>query len=182
MKNTKQLTLSAIFIALYIISGLFLNIKLPDPIPPMSMQIFFCLASGICLGKKYGAISVMVYIFMGLIGLPVFAKGGGIFYVLQPTFGYLIGFVLCAFIMGFAKKQAEKHSFWCVSLLGIIAVLAVYLIGCIYMYFILNFYLGKSMSVFAIFEVAVLPFIIKDFLLCFVLGAISKPLIKIINS
>jgi biotin transport system substrate-specific component len=52
------------------------------------------------LGSKLGALSQLIYVVLGLIGIPVFTKGGGLSYIFEPSFGYLIGFILAACIIG----------------------------------------------------------------------------------
>lgn len=87
----KDLTLMALFAALTAV-GAFITI--PVPPVPFSLQIFFAILAGALLGSRRGAISVAVYVLLGLCGLPVFTKGAGLSYIFQPTFGYLAGFIL----------------------------------------------------------------------------------------
>ena len=82
----KDLTLMALFAALTAV-GAFITI--PVPPVPFSLQIFFAILAGALLGSRRGAISVAVYVLLGLCGLPVFTKGAGLSYIFQPTFGYL---------------------------------------------------------------------------------------------
>ena len=76
------------------------NLKMEIGPVPITMQNFAVLLSGAFLGSKKGALSQIFYLFGGLAGIPWFAKGGGIAYVLNPSFGYIIGFVLAAFFVG----------------------------------------------------------------------------------
>ena len=75
-------------------------ITVPIPPVPFSLQIFFAILSGALLGSKKGAAAVGIYVLLGLCGLPVFTKGAGISYLLQPTFGYLAGFIVGAWVCG----------------------------------------------------------------------------------
>ena len=81
------------------------KIKVPFYPVPMTMQTFTVVLIGITLGWKLGLYTVLVYLFEGAIGLPVFAgtpeKGIGISYMIGPTGGYLIGFVSSVLIAGF---------------------------------------------------------------------------------
>ena len=63
-------------------------IRIPVPLVPFTLQITFTTLAGLLLGSKKGAISVAVYVLMGLIGIPVFTQGGGFSYVLKPSFGF----------------------------------------------------------------------------------------------
>ena len=83
------------------------KIKIPFYPVPMTMQTFVILLVGITCGYKIGLAIVSVYLFEGLIGLPVFAnspeKGIGIAYFIGPTMGYLIGFLVAVYFAGSFK-------------------------------------------------------------------------------
>ncbi len=81
---------SGLFIALMIISA-FISI----PIGTIKITLQFLITNICCLilGKKWGTISVLLYLLLGLFGLPIFSDGGGFAYVLKPSFGFLIGSV-----------------------------------------------------------------------------------------
>ena len=89
--TTRQLTMTALFVALIAV-GAFIRVPLPNC--PFTLQILFTTLAGIVLGSRLGAASVGIYIVLGLIGVPIFTSGGGPGYILQPTFGYLIGFMV----------------------------------------------------------------------------------------
>ncbi|MBU5455345.1 biotin transporter BioY [Caproiciproducens sp. MSJ-32] len=119
-------------------------IRIPIPFVSFTLQFFFCSISGILLGAKKGALSQIIYVVIGLIGLPVFTKGGGPQYILEPTFGYLVGLIFSSYIIG---KIAEKNKkdLKNVFLANIAGIIVIYLIGVPYFYFINNFYLGTVM-------------------------------------
>ena len=107
VKNLKQSELAKNII--FVVLGTCLltisaNIKIPFYPVPMTMQTFVVLLIGATFGYKIGSITILAYILEGLVGLPVFAgtpeKGLGLTYFMGPTMGYLIGFVLAAFISG----------------------------------------------------------------------------------
>lgn len=160
--RTKQLVLTALFAALTAI-GAFLKIQIPvEGIPAITLQFFFTAMAGVLLGAKYGAISQAVYVLLGLVGLPIFTMGGGFSYVLQPSFGFLVGLIPSAWVIGTLCKNAK--SFWPMAL-GILAGLAVlYLISTPYMGLILNLYLGKGMSVWQIVRAGCLLYLPGDVL------------------
>ncbi|MDI6883466.1 MAG: biotin transporter BioY, partial [Patescibacteria group bacterium] len=79
-----------------IVSGVCAKLKIEIGMVPITMQTFAVLLSGALLGSKRGALSQITYLLMGLAGVPWFARGGGIGYLLSPTFGYIVGFVLAA--------------------------------------------------------------------------------------
>ena len=91
------------------------KIKIPFYPVPMTMQTFVVLFLGISFGYKVGLASVGLYLFEGIIGLPVFSnspeKGVGLIYFTGPTMGYLIGFLTASFL---ASKINTKDSFFLV--------------------------------------------------------------------
>ena len=100
----KKLTLCALFTALIAV-GAFIHI--PIPILPFTLQTMFTLLAGSLLGAKLGSMSVLVYIALGLMGFPVFAQGGGIAYVLKPSFGYIIGFFFATYVTGTISHKVK---------------------------------------------------------------------------
>ena len=135
--------LIAVFAALTSIGAF---IRIPIPYVPFTMQFFFCSISGIVLGSKKGALSQLLYIFIGLIGIPVFTKGGGPQYILQPTFGYLIGLILASYIIG-KVVELKSNDFKNLFLANIFGIACIYVIGVTYFYLINKFYLGINMSI-----------------------------------
>ena len=108
MSNTKNLALCGLFAAL-MIAGAFLRI--PVPLVPITFQLFFAILAGLLLGPWWGAAAVGAYIVLGLVGLPVFTSGGGLQYVLQPSFGYIVGFALAALVSGLIAGKENKPRF-----------------------------------------------------------------------
>ena len=89
--RTRNIVLVSLTVALTA-AGAWVRIPL-GPVP-VSLQTLFVLLSGAVLGSGLGAMSMCVYLALGLIGLPVFTAGGGPGYVLSPTFGFLLSFPL----------------------------------------------------------------------------------------
>ena len=141
--SARELSLVALFAALTGIGGF---IRIPIPYVPLTMQTLMVMFSGLILGGKLGALSQLVYILVGLMGIPIFAHGGGPGYVLQPTFGYLLGFVCGAYIIGHIteRRVSLKHS---VLFLALVAgTLAIYVPGVAVLYLNLNFIQQKAVS------------------------------------
>ena len=142
--KTRDLVLVSLFAALTAI-GAFIRIDIP--FVPFTMQFFFCVLSAFLLGARLGAISQLVYVAVGLMGIPIFTKGGGPGYIFQPTFGYLVGFIIAAYVMGKSVEKVKRPSF-IKNLLAIAYGLAVvYLLGVLHLYFIYNFYLQQPKTV-----------------------------------
>lgn len=145
MRNSavRNMTETALFSALIAI-GAFIRIPL-GPVP-VTMQTFFVLLSGYTLGASKGAVSVLIYILLGLFGLPVFAEGGGISYLLKPTFGFLIGFIPCAALTGFFSEKFRPLNKKLLAFSGIIGIIIVYLTGSAYCIAVSRYVLGLSVS------------------------------------
>ena len=107
VKSLKQSkTLKYVFLALIgsIVLAVSSKIKIPFYPVPMTMQTLVVLIIGIGFGWKLGLATVSLYLFEGIIGLPVFSgtpeKGIGLIYFTGPTMGYLIGFLIAVYISG----------------------------------------------------------------------------------
>jgi biotin transport system substrate-specific component len=141
--TTRHLAFVALFVAL---TALGAKLEIPLPYVPFTLQTFFVILSGMLLGSRLGAMSQMVYLAIGLVGVPVFARGGGVGYVLQPTFGYLIGFVPAAYIVGKLIEGKKKIKFFQFLIVSFCGLLIVYLLGLTYLWTCTNFILGKDLS------------------------------------
>ena len=124
-KNISQTKLIKIVFAI-ILGSIALTISAKIKIPfypvPMTMQTFVVLFLGVSLGYKIGLASIGLYLFEGILGLPVFSnspeKGIGLVYFTGPTMGYLIGFLTAGYL---ASKINNKDNFL-IILVKIIAV------------------------------------------------------------
>lgn len=176
-KNIYKFCLCGFFAALTAIGAF---IKIPLPLVPFTLQALACFLSGVLLGARYGFISQFIYLSVGLIGIPVFTNGGGITYVFQPTFGYLIGFMIASFLIGFILKNKKKN-FKNILIACILGLIVLYVIGIIYMYLISNFYLGKQMSIWKVIYVGGIVSLPGDLLVCLLTSLISVKIIPILK-
>ena len=158
--KTKDMILIALFTALTAIGAF---IRIPIPPVPITLQLVFVIYAGIFLGARKAFISQLLYLMIGLIGIPIFANGGGITYVFQPTFGYLIGFLLCATVVGYGVDRMGKVTFSGVLGWSCLGLVLVYVVGVLYLYGIVNLYFKQVMTVAAALKVGLLPFFLKDF-------------------
>ena len=177
--STLSLVLIAMFAALTAIGAF---IKIPLPVVPFTLQIVFVFLAGSLLGSRHGFLSQVVYIGVGLVGLPVFTQGGGIMYVLQPTFGYLIGFALGAYVIGkiieLFDHPTRKH-FMIAHLVGLIVI---YAVGVPYLYAALNFWMDMPTSFSHVFLVGFLNTVVVDIVLAILLAALAERLYKVFQS
>ena len=100
---------------------------------PITLQTFFAILAGILLGKRLGAVSMIVYAFIGLAGVPVFSQfSGGMDTLISPTFGFIVSFVFVAYIVGMiTEKFPSRKGFITAALIG---TAINYLIGTNWMY------------------------------------------------
>lgn len=183
--NVKDIAIMGVFVALIIVGGF---IKIPTPIVPITLQVEVALLAGLLLGGVKGGACMLIYLVMGLIGIPVFTAGGGFQYVLYPTFGYIIGFVVGAFMLGasvnFLKKKGKldgKLKLLWVFLLSVAALLVVYIFGVVYMYAIYNLHKGIAMGIFKAIKNGFLLFLPFDLIGCAVASIVYIKLEPIIN-
>ena len=115
---------------------------------------------GVLLGAGYGALSQAVYVLIGLVGVPIFALGGGFSYIFQPTFGFLLGLIPSALIIGLLTKKSRKPVRIVLSCVAGLA--ALYAVGLPYMALILNVYMDKGLDFWAVLKSGMLPFLPGD--------------------
>lgn len=168
----------ALFTALIAVGAF---IKIPIPVVPFTLQILFTMLAGIILGGKYGALSVFCYILLGLLGLPIFAEGGGFSYVLNPTFGYLIGFCIGSFVTGKIANQVPKPSLKRLLVANFIGLTVVYALGMIYYWIIYTFYIGSGIGIWALFLYCFILAVPGDIVLCFIAAVLGKRLIHVLQ-
>lgn len=155
--SARKLVYTALFAVLTAV-GAFLRI--PLGVSSITLQFLFTAMAGVLLGPACGALSQGVYVALGLIGLPIFTAGGGFGYVLQPTFGFLLGLIPAAAIIGAISRRSASPLRLALACLAGLA--ALYAVGVPYMALILNGYMGKGMSVSALLWAGMLPFLPGD--------------------
>lgn len=176
--KVKDLTLISLFTALIAVGAF---IKIPLLWVPFTLQFLFTVLAGLLLGPYLGGISVFLYIFLGLIGLPIFAGGGGIGYVLKPTFGYLIGFLISTIFIGYMAGPNKKISLTKIIIVNFLGLLIVYSCGMVYFYSISNFIIGKQVSIRFVLWWCFLVFLPSDTffsVLAAILAKRLKPVLK----
>ena len=151
----RTMTRVALFAALTAVGAF---IRIPLGYSSITLQFFFTAMAGCLLGPWYGALSQLVYVALGLVGLPIFTLGGGPGYLLQPTCGFLIGLIPAAWVIGRLSGR-EPRRIVPACLLGL-AVL--YAAGLPYMALILNVYMGKGLDASTILWQGMLPFLPGD--------------------
>lgn len=146
--KTKTLVYCGLFTALIAVGAF---IKIPIPVVPFTLQYLFTMMAGLLLGPKLGAMAVTFYMLLGLIGLPIFAEGGGLWYIFKPSFGYIIGFIVGTFVTGYIAEHMKKKNVGNYLVANFAGLFFVYAIGMIYYYIICNFVINTPIAVWPLF-------------------------------
>lgn len=178
--TTAEIVYCGMFAALMAV-GAFIKIMIPLGVfeVTFSLQFFFALLAGFFLGARRGFTSVLVYLIIGLIGVPVFAHGGGPAYVLKPTFGFLIGFAFAALVAGTVYKKLGRCTFPRLLLAAFAGEMVYYACGLVYYYIMFNFILpnGSSIAIPELLSVWFLSTVIPDFTLCVAASFVARQLL-----
>ena len=148
------------------------KVKIPFYPVPMTMQTFVVLLMGITFGWKIGVATISLYLFEGMIGLPVFAgtpeKGVGLVYFTGPTMGYLIGFLFATFIAGYLNF---KTNIFFIFITLILSVSIIYILGILW----LGNLIGWDKP---LLQLGVTPFLLAELFKITLLTVLVKKLIK----
>lgn len=166
--STQDMVLCGVFTTLIAVGAF---IKVPIPVVPFTLQFLFTMLAGLLLGGRKGALSVGVYILLGLVGLPVFAEGGGFWYILKPSFGYLLGFMLAAYVTGRMVERKGRLSTGWVIAVNFLGLFIVYAAGMIYYYVICNYVIDTPIAIGPLFLYCFVLAVPGDICLC-ILAAI----------
>jgi biotin transport system substrate-specific component len=163
--HTKALILSGLFSAMV---ALMAQISIPIPFSPVPItgQAFGVFLAGSLLGGHWGAISLLIYVLLGAIGLPVFANAqGGLHVILGPSGGFLWGFVLGGYLLG---KTVEKKTSYFYTILGMVFCAGSYFsLGTLQLALVAGLDLKQSLAI------GVLPFLPLDALKIIVAAGLS---------
>lgn len=175
--SVQSMVLCALFAALLCVLG---PVSIPIGPVPVTFHTFIVSLVGYILGSGYGAISTIIYLVIGMIGVPVFSGGtAGVAHIAGSTGGYLYGFIFLALLCGiraFTKKQNTAVSYVILLLQGIVGLLLVYVLGTI------QFCLVTKNTVWQALSVCVIPFMAKDIISIFVACVLAKAIKRALNS
>ncbi|MDO5737814.1 MAG: biotin transporter BioY [Eubacteriales bacterium] len=156
---SKELVFAAVAAALIAVGAW---LKIPTPYIAITLQLPIIVILALILGPRTTARACLIYLIMGLIGIPVFAGGGGPHYLLLPSFGYIYGFCLANFLAAKAKLWQPNSSFKRDLSLALFITTIVYLSGLSHFYLINMFYLDNPLTLNQVITIGLLKTIIKD--------------------
>ncbi len=173
MKKTRTICFCALFTALTAVGAF---IRIPVPVVPFTLQFLFTMLAGLLLGGRRGGISVLVYLALGLVGLPIFTEGGGPWYIFKPTFGYLIGFAVAAFVTGRMAERNRENRLSAYLAANFVGLAIVYAAGMIYCYVISNFVLGTPLGLWPLVLYCFILVVPGDICLCILAAFLARRL------
>lgn len=135
------------------------QIALPLPFTPVpiSAQTLAVLLTGALLGSRRGSLALALYLAEGLAGMPVFQSGhSGLAYAIGPTGGYLVGFIIAAFIVGWLTERSNGRTPLRLALALLAGTSAIYAFGAWWLAIVLSLPLGQALAM------GVLPFLVGD--------------------
>ena len=180
MSRNVRLATASLMAALTAVSA---YITLPIGPVPITMQTCFVLISGAVLGSRWGAGSQIVYVCLGLAGIPVFAGGmSGPGVVLSPTFGYIAGFVLAAFLTGCYVERFTRYSVPHLAAAMLIGQVAIWGCGLTYLYAYFNLYAGVETTWRGALTVGLVPFIPFDLVKLVLALSVSRSLSRYVRA
>lgn len=171
--TTKEMVVCALFTAL-VAAGAFLSIPMPSGVP-ISLQFLFTNLAGVLLGRKKGLTSILVYIILGLIGIPIFTAGGGIGYIFKPSFGYILGFAGGTWLAGYISEKG-KGTVMTYIWAGFADMAVVFTVGLFYFNTIMTYYIGTPIDTKTLFVTGFLMFAPADIIYCILSGFLAKRL------
>jgi biotin transport system substrate-specific component len=178
--TTKELVRAALFTSMICVVTILVRVFQPVVIIPFSLQPFIMLLAGYLLSPRAAFLSMLAYVMLGLVGIPVFslAPYGGPAYLLVPSFGFIIALPFAAWA---ASSLIRVNRIWNFILAGMVGIIVLYVIGLPYMYLLLNFYLDKSIDLLGVLKIGFLPFIFFDLIKVVVAAWLSLDLSTRIN-
>ena len=169
--KTRALTYCGLFVALIAIGAF---IKIPVPVVPFTLQYLFTMLAGLLLGRRWGTMAVLTYVLLGLIGLPIFAEGGGLWYVFKPSFGYLIGFAIGTWLTAYLAEKNPRQKISHYLAANFAGLLIVYALGMVYYYIVCNYVINTPIALWPLFLYCFILAVPGDICLCIVAAFMVK--------
>ena len=155
--SVREMSLVALFPAMMAATA-GVSIPLGD-LPAVSLQTIFVFMAALLLGPRLGSLSMIVYVFMGIIGLPVFSNfRSGLGVITGGSGGFIIGFIFSAYLVGFMKNiNFLNKKIWYIFLVLVLGNVVIYMFGASYISYLLNTSFLTTLATFS-------PYILGDLL------------------
>lgn len=170
IENKVLVTAKDIFLVLSfsVLTGISSKLMVEIGPVPITLQTLVVLLSVAFLGKKRAVASQVAYILGGLLGLPWFSRGGGMAYVLSPSFGYILGFVLAAYSIGTLLERGWGKNIGSFFLVMLVGNCLIYVPGLLW--------LGNFVEFSKLLAIGLYPFVLGDILKILLASSVSKGL------
>lgn len=170
--KTMDMSYVAMFVALMAI-GANITAIITIGTVPLTMQSFFAIMAGALLGSRLGAVSMLVYLLVGLVGVPVFSHfTGGPGAVFLPTFGFILSFIFVAYVTGKIIESVHNPDFSIFLVASFAGLIMNYIAGTTIMYVAAHTWLDMEAWTYAHTWFIMLPFIPKDIALTIIAAAV----------
>ena len=136
--STSNISKLAFFLLGIILLSVSSKVSIPFYPVPMTFQTFVVYFIAASMGM-IGFYSTLSYVILGLMGLPIFAAGGGIAYIMSPTFGFLYGMVLASLVIAYFSKDLFNRNLIKISLAVFLGALITFALGIIHLTFFIGF-------------------------------------------
>lgn len=179
--RTVDITYVAMFAALMAIGANATSFIMIGPVP-LTLQTFFAILAGALLGSRLGSMSMIVYTLVGFMGVPVFAQmSGGFATLTKPTFGFIISFIILAYVAGKIVEAKGKPTLVTFFIACFVGLILNYLIGTTYLYASLKYFLGmEELTYLAAWKMMII-FIYKDFVVTIIAALLCPKIYHAVN-
>ncbi|MCY7671712.1 biotin transporter BioY [Bacillus altitudinis] len=148
---------------------------------PLTMQPFFCVLAGLLLGKRLGALAMIVYALVGIAGAPVFAQfSAGLGVILGKSGGFVLSYIPAAWLAGFILEKRQNPGFGRFLFAAIAGTTVMYVIGTTYTYIALNVWLNAPIS-YQTTWLFMIWFMVKDYALTILLAMLAPKIYRSVS-
>ncbi|UYO35071.1 biotin transporter BioY [Bacillus zhangzhouensis] len=148
---------------------------------PLTMQPFFCVLAGLLLGRRLGALAMIVYALVGIAGAPVFAQfSAGFGVILGKSGGFVLSYIPAAWLAGFILENRKNPGFGRFLLAAIAGTTVMYVIGTTYTYLALNVWLNAPIS-YRTTWFFMIWFMVKDYGLTILLAMLAPKIYRSVS-
>ena len=184
MKNSNKITTHELVIIPLFTVLMFAGARISIPMLPnipFTLQLLFAVLTGLFLTPVSAGIAQFLYVILGLVGLPVFAAGGGFQYIFKPSFGYILGFIPAAIVASILFRKFKFNGYLSSILSSFAAILVGYVFGITYSFLLNRFYFGDEKATFIATMVPMGLYLLFDIIKILVFAPYSVALKRVIK-